>query len=131
MKYLNSYRIKLHNIKTYCLGKYMQINKIKLHIDSKGFLVHFEDWNEEIAMYIAALEGFALHTIHWDIIYFTRTFYTEFNTLPKIRILINIILLKYGKEKGTSRYLAKLFPNGAAAQQISKIAGLPKPITCL
>lgn len=109
----------------------MQINKINLHTDSQGFLVRFEDWNEEIAIYIAALEGFTLSTIHWDIIYFIRIFYTEFNTLPKIRILINIVLLKYGKEKGTSRYLAKLFPNGSAAQQISKIAGLPKPITCL
>lgn len=110
---------------------HIQINKINIRTDPKGFLIHFEDWNEEVAIHIAALEGCTLNIIHWDIIYFIRTFYAEFNTLPKIRILINIILLKYGKEKGNSRYLAKLFPNGSAAQQISKIAGLPKPIKCL
>lgn len=109
----------------------MKINKIKIHTDSQGFLMHFEDWNEEIAIHIAALEGFTLNIIHWDIIYFIRKFYKEFNTIPKMRILINIILLKYGKEKGNSRYFVKLFPNGTAAQQISKIAGLPKPIKCL
>lgn len=109
----------------------MKININNIHTDSKGFLINFKDWTEEIAIHIATLEGFTLHTIHWDIIYFTRSFYKEFNTSPKIRTLINIILLKYGKEKGNSRYLAKLFPNGSAAQQISKIAGLPEPIKCL
>lgn len=109
----------------------MQINNIDIRTDSQGFLINFDEWNEEIAIYIAKLEGFTLNTIHWDMIYFIRAFYTEFHTLPKIRILINIVLLKYGKEKGNSRYLTKLLPNGTAAQQISKIAGLPKPIKCL
>lgn len=109
----------------------MNTNDIIVNIDSQGFLKHFEDWNEKIAIYIAATEGLTLHVIHWDIIYFIRTFYTEFQELPKIRTLINVVLLKYGKEKGNSRYLIKLFPNGSVAQQISKIAGLPQPINCL
>lgn len=109
----------------------MHINNTNIHTDAQGFLKNFEDWNEDIAIYIAKLEGYTLHHIHWDIIYFVRKFYIEFNTLPKMRILINIVLLKYGTQKGNSRYLAKLFPNNAAAQQISKIAGLPKSIKCL
>lgn len=109
----------------------MLINNVNINTDSQGYLTHFEDWSEEVAIYIATLEGLTLNSIHWDIIYFIRKFYIEFNTLPKIRILINIVLLKYGKEKGNSRYLTKLFPNGTVAQQISKLAGLPKPIKCL
>jgi hypothetical protein len=33
---------------------------------------------------------------------------------------------KYGEEKGNSRYLFRLFPEGPA-KQATKIAGLPKP----
>lgn len=109
----------------------MKSKKTKIHTDSEGFLINFEDWNEEVAIHIAKLEGCILNNIHWDIIHFVRTFYKEFNTLPKFRILINIVLFKHGKEKGNSRYFAKLFPNGTAAQKISKISGLPKSIKCL
>lgn len=104
---------------------------ININTDTKGFLKNFKDWNEEIAIYLAHLEGFTLNAIHWDIIYFTRKFYIEFHSLPNIRILINVVLLKYGKKKGNSRYLIKLFPNGTVTQQISKISGLPKPAKCL
>ncbi|URJ23406.1 TusE/DsrC/DsvC family sulfur relay protein [Blochmannia endosymbiont of Camponotus sp. C-003] len=109
----------------------MKCNQINDNIDSQGYLIHLEDWNEEIAIKIATLEGIALSPIHWDIIYFARKFYMEFNSLPKTRILINAIALKYGKEKGNSQYLARLFPKGSAAQKIAKISGLPKPIKCL
>ena len=39
-------------------------------------------------------------------------------------------LYEYGEEKGNSRYLQRLFPGGPA-KQISKIAGLPKPVKCI
>ncbi|WP_331828163.1 TusE/DsrC/DsvC family sulfur relay protein [Candidatus Blochmannia sp. SNP] len=108
--------------------KYSQINA---SINEQGYLIHVEDWNEDIAIYLAKLEGITLNTIHWEIIYFVRKFYMEFNALPKIRILINAIALKYGKEKGNSQFLIRLFPKGSAAQKIAKISGLPKPIKCL
>ncbi|URJ29606.1 TusE/DsrC/DsvC family sulfur relay protein [Blochmannia endosymbiont of Camponotus modoc] len=109
----------------------MKYNQINANVDTQGYLIHLEDWNEEIAINIAKLEGITLNTIHWEIIYFVRKFYMEFNALPKIRILINAIALKHGKEKGNSQYLARLFPKGSAAQKIAKISGLPKPVKCL
>ncbi|WP_159715370.1 TusE/DsrC/DsvC family sulfur relay protein [Blochmannia endosymbiont of Camponotus nipponensis] len=109
----------------------MQKNQINANTDAQGYLMHIEDWNEKIAIKIAKLDGIVLNAIHWEIIYFVRKFYEEFNTLPKIRLLISAIALKYGKEKGNSQYLAQLFPKGSAAQKIAKISGLPKPIKCL
>ncbi|URJ28347.1 TusE/DsrC/DsvC family sulfur relay protein [Candidatus Blochmannia vicinus] len=109
----------------------MKCSQINANINEQGYLIHIEDWNEDIAMHLANLEGITMDAIHWEIIYFVRKFYMEFNALPKIRILINAIALKHGKEKGNSQFLARLFPKGSVAQKIAKISGLPKPIKCL
>jgi tRNA 2-thiouridine synthesizing protein E len=64
------------------------------------------------------------------VIHFVRGFYLEFNTSPAIRMLVKAMGQKYGEEKGNSRYLFRLFPQGPA-KQATKIAGLPKPVKCL
>lgn len=109
----------------------MDHNPITVPVDMQGYLTNFKDWNEKIAIELAKLEGITLHAIHWEIIYFVRMFYEEYNLFPKIRTLINIITLKYGPEKGNSRYFIKLFPKKSVAQQIAKISGLPKPENCI
>ena len=45
-------------------------------------------------------------------------------------MLVKAMAQKYGEEKGNSRYLFRLFPEGPA-KQATKIAGLPKPAKCL
>ena len=45
-------------------------------------------------------------------------------------MLVKTMAQKFGEEKGTSRYLQRLFPDGPA-KQATKIAGLPKPAKCL
>jgi len=47
-----------------------------------------------------------------------------------VRMLVKAMAKKYGEEKGNSRYLFRLFPDGPA-KQATKIAGLPKPAKCL
>ena len=61
---------------------------------------------------------------------FVRAFYLEFNTSPAIRALVKAMEKQYGPEKGNSRYLYKLFPEGPA-KQATKIGGLPKPVKCI
>ena len=61
---------------------------------------------------------------------FVRAFYQEYKTSPAIRALVKAMEQKYGPEKGSSRYLYKLFPKGPA-KQATKIAGLPKPVKCI
>lgn len=98
--------------------------------DAQGYLVNPEDWNEMLAVEIAQLEGITLGKAHWQVIYFVRAFYLEFNTTPTIRMLVKAMIRKYGEQKGNSRYLFNLFPKGPA-KQATKIAGLPKPVKCL
>lgn len=100
-------------------------------LNSQGYLKNFDDWNEQIAEKLAKLEGIILESIHWEIIRFVRMFYKEYQEFPKVRTLVNIIAIKYGSEKGNSRYLINLFPKKSVTQQIAKISGLPKPRQCV
>lgn len=75
-------------------------------------------------------EGIELTPQHWDVIYFLRSYYEEFQIAPAIRVLIKAIAKKFGPEKGNSQYLYELFPHGPAVQAC-KIAGLPKPTGCV
>lgn len=98
--------------------------------DAQGYLLNLDDWNEEVAEQIAAIEGIPLSEAHWEVVLFVRAFYQEYKTSPAIRSLVKAMEQKYGPEKGSSRYLFRLFPKGPA-KQATKIAGLPKPAKCL
>ena len=98
--------------------------------DPEGYLKNSSDWNREIAEEIAREENIDLTEEHWELIGFVQNFYREYNTTPAIRLLVKAVKQEYGEEKGNSRYLQRLFPGGPA-KQISKIAGLPKPVTCI
>jgi len=79
---------------------------------------------------LAQLENIELTDAHWEVIYFVRDFYQEYNTSPAIRMLVKAMAEKLGADKGNSRYLQRLFPEGPA-KQATKLAGLPKPAKCL
>ncbi|CAD83480.1 dissimilatory sulfite reductase, gamma subunit [Candidatus Blochmanniella floridana] len=109
----------------------MNQDKTNIITDLNGYLINTQDWNEKIAIKLAQSEGIILNSIHWKIIYFVRMFYQEYSMFPKIQTLINIIATQHNQKKGNSRYLIQLFPKKSVAQQIAKIAGLPKPKKCL
>ena len=98
--------------------------------DAQGYLMDHRDWNEALAHQIASEESIEMSEAHWEVVYFVREFYLEFNTSPAVRMLVKAMAKKYGEEKGNSRYLFRLFPDGPA-KQATKIAGLPKPVKCL
>ncbi|WWP02753.1 MAG: TusE/DsrC/DsvC family sulfur relay protein [Candidatus Dasytiphilus stammeri] len=108
----------------------MFLSVLKKSRDIHGFLKNIDDWNELLAEEIAREEVISLSKEHWEIIYLVRKFYLDFNSVPTVRMLVKIIRHKYGEKKGNSRYLFRLFPKGPA-EQVAKIAGLPKPVKCL
>lgn len=111
-------------------GHYLYFNNAKVAVDSNGYLLSAADWTEALASVLAESENIELTDPHWEVIYFVRHFYLEFNTSPAIRVLVKAMAQKLGEDKGNSRYLHRLFPKGAA-KQATKIAGLPKPAKCL
>lgn len=101
-----------------------------LPLDKHGYLADLSLWNEQTAELFAEAEGIVLTPAHWEVVWFVRHFYEEFETSPAIRILVKAMAEKMGVEKGNSKYLFMLFPEGPA-KQATRIAGLPKPAKCL
>ncbi|WP_420851338.1 TusE/DsrC/DsvC family sulfur relay protein [Parashewanella hymeniacidonis] len=108
----------------------MIYNDQQIETDKQGYLLDFKLWNKDIAQLIAEADKVELTDAHWEVINFVREFYLEYKTSPAIRALVKAIKLSMGEEKGNSKYLYKLFPEGPA-KQATKIAGLPKPARCI
>ena len=96
----------------------------------QGFLVDVADWNNVVAEALAEHEGIALEPQHWEILYFIRAYYRDYKHLPNARGFAKAIKNTLGEDKASSRYLQKLFPDGPL-KVACKLAGLPKPPTCM
>ncbi|KMK52142.1 sulfur transfer protein TusE [[Actinobacillus] muris] len=112
------------------MDHFIQLNQQQFATDEFGYLKNLADWSPELAEEIAKAENITLTPEHWEIVFFVREFYQEYKTSPAIRMLVKSLAQKFGEEKGNSRYLQHLFPDGPA-KQATKIAGLPKPAKCL
>ena len=106
------------------------VNGQSLALDKHGYLSDMQSWNEQVAEAFAERENITLTPAHWEVVHFVRQFYLEFNTSPAIRILVKAMAAQLGADKGNSKYLFMLFPQGPA-KQATRIAGLPKPAKCL
>ncbi len=109
---------------------FIDYNQQQIPTDEFGYLKNLADWSEPLAEVMAQKENIELTPAHWEIIFFVREFYQEYKTSPAIRMLVKALAQKFGEEKGNSRYLQRLFPDGPA-KQATKLAGLPKPAKCL
>ncbi len=106
------------------------VGSLCLETTDQGFLVKTSEWNEAVAVQLAALNQIALTEAHWEIILYMRHYYLQYKHLPNARVFTKAIAKEFGEEKGNSRYLHKLFPDGPL-KYTCKLAGLPKPPTCL
>jgi len=108
----------------------LNVNNTIIETDPLGYLLDVNQWNQDVALVIAEKENLQLTEAHWEVIHFVRDFYKEYKTSPAIRMLVKAMAQKLGEDKGNSRYLQRLFPDGPA-KQATKLAGLPKPAKCL
>ncbi len=101
-----------------------------LETDEEGYLQNLTDWDENVAIVMARRDGIELNENHWEVINFLRGYYDEYKIAPAVRILTRSMAKKLGREKGNTRYLYTLFPEGPA-KQACRYAGLPKPTGCV
>jgi tRNA 2-thiouridine synthesizing protein E len=95
-----------------------------LELDKDGHLANPNDWNEATAREIATREGIGeLTDQHWVVIHFMR----NVNQLEGAPASIRRITKESGVD---TKSLYQLFPNGPA-KKAAKIAGLPKPNSCV
>ena len=99
----------------------IDVNGKKVEVDEDGFLVSLDQWDEDVAKYLAETEG--LSEDHWKLINYLKDYYNEYGIAPMVR--------KMTKESGFSlKEIYDLFPSGPA-KGACKIAGLPKPTGCV
>jgi tRNA 2-thiouridine synthesizing protein E len=98
--------------------------------DTHGYLRDIQAWTQEIAQVLASQEGIVLLDVHWTVVIAIRQFYLTHGTIPPMRGLLVLLKDKLTSEQNTSLYLQQLFPKGLL-RQVSKIAGLPKPVRCI
>ncbi|MBI5675540.1 MAG: TusE/DsrC/DsvC family sulfur relay protein [Nitrospirae bacterium] len=108
----------------------IEVDGKSYEIDDDGYLVDWQQWNENIATHMAKEEGIDLTEEHWEIIRFLRDYFQKYQIAPMIKILTKEIGKTMGKEKGNTKYLYQLYPAGPA-KQACKYAGLPKPTGCV
>ena len=108
----------------------LMVDGAQVETDAAGYLVSLTDWTPRVARAMAQADGCQLTEAHWEVIEFLRRYYDEYQSAPPVRLLTKAIGRKLGKEKGNSRYLYELFPDGPA-KQACRYAGLPKPVGCI
>ena len=106
------------------------VDSMALETSSDGFLLDPRLWDERVAEELASLNNIEISPAHWEIIWFIRDYYFQYQHLPNARMFAAAIRKKLGEDKASSRYLQKLFPAGPL-KYACKLAGLPKPPTCL
>lgn len=109
--------------------KKSQVRK-QLELDNDGFLMHADEWDETVAIALAKREGIKLTDAHWEVLHIIRDFYHRRGLSPIMRIMVKLLELTCGPEKGNALYLRSLFDDNAAIAA-NRIAGLPRPTNCI
>lgn len=94
--------------------------------DEEGYLLDPDDWDETLAVKLAAVEDIELTAAHWQVIRFIREYFDDHQSVPENRTLLKHLRELLGKERATRKYIHSLFPYGYG-QQACKIAGMRKP----
>lgn len=96
-------------------GKSVQCN-------DEGYLMDLNQWNKDIGIEIANEEGIQMTEEHWSVVDFLQNQYR--NEIP-------LTIRKIGKSGVVSiKEFYQLFPDGPL-KKASKIAGIPKPVSCI
>lgn len=93
-----------------------------VEVNDEGYLVDASQWSKEIAAEIAKEEGIELTDQHYQVLEFLRNASEKGETLT---------IRKVGKSGIVDiKGLYKLFPGGPLKHS-SRIAGIPKPASCV
>ena len=59
-----------------------------LEVGVDGFLAWLDDWNMDVAIYFAQVEGIDMTVQHWEVVNFLRDYYKQYQIAPMIKILV-------------------------------------------
>ncbi len=95
---------------------------IQVEVNEEGYLKDFSQWNKEVGLAIAKAEEITMTDRHWDVINYLQEAHKK-NEALSIR--------KVGKSGVVDiKEMYQLFPKGPLKIS-TKIAGIPKPASCI
>ncbi|MCH7224656.1 TusE/DsrC/DsvC family sulfur relay protein [Haloferula sp. A504] len=99
------------------------INGTTITVDDDGFMTDHSQWNREVAAALAEEEEVTLSDAHWKVLDFIASDFAEKGKVPGMR--------RMNKVGGIpTKELYTLFPGGPI-KKAAKIAGYPKPASCV
>ncbi len=105
----------------------MNVNGEDILCDGEGYLLDLDAWSVDYVYASAKREGLELNDEHWGVIYFIRDFHEKHGVQAPVRDMVKHFKKAWGKEKGSSTYLHKIFPKGGPQKQGNRLAGVRKP----
>jgi len=102
----------------------VQVGDRTILTDGEGYLVDPTDWSEGFVRAQAASEGLELGAEQWEVIRYLRAHYADHRTQATVRDMIRHFRKVWGAERGSNRYLHRLFPRGGPQKQGNRLAGL-------
>ena len=99
------------------------LNGHVVHVDDEGFLIVYDEWNDELAKTLAGNIDVDLTDEHWTVIRFLRDDYKEQGETATLRRVTTVGGIP-------TKRLFELFPK-KPAKKMAYIAGLPKPRGCV
>jgi len=99
-------------------------------MDERGYLLDWLEWTPDVAIAMASKDQVTLTGDHWMVLEIFRQYFEQYEIEPPMRALVSRVRAALGEEKGNSRYLYQLFPDGPGTQGC-RYAGLPRPVSCI
>jgi len=97
-----------------------QIAGVTIDVNDEGYMTNHAQWNRDVAAALAKEEGIDLTEGHWKVLDFIDKDFKEKSAVPGMRRMNKVGGIE-------TKELYSLFPNGP----IKKIAGYPKPVSCV
>ena len=95
---------------------------INVDLNEQGYLTNFSQWNKEVGLEIAKEEGITMTDDHWKVIAYLQDQFKNEKALS---------IRSVGKSGVVSiKEFYQLFPKGPLKIS-SRIAGIPKPASCI
>jgi tRNA 2-thiouridine synthesizing protein E len=99
-----------------------QIAGVEIDLDNEGYLTDLSQWSREVAEEIAREEGIEMTAGHWKVIDYIQESFRNREPLS---------IRSFGKRGPVSiKDFYALFPDGPL-KKASRIAGIPKPASCV
>lgn len=100
------------------------VNGREVLTDSEGYLVDPADWSDVFARVLAERDGLDLTAEHWEVLRYLRQYYVDHGSQAAVRGMVQHFRKVWGAERGSNRYLHRLFPRGGPQKQGNRLAGL-------